>query len=85
MALQGIGHFFRHIALFTHSAALLTEVISTAPERQQWVVSGLSPSYQFNDRYRVYTGHSAVALLWPKSERQLFPKADVQIKPNPQI
>ena len=44
MTLQGIGHLFRHIALFTHSAALLTEVISTAPERQQWVVCGRSTS-----------------------------------------
>ncbi len=27
--------------------------MSNECERQQWVVSGLSPSYQFNDRYRV--------------------------------
>jgi hypothetical protein len=53
MALQGIEHFFRHIALFTHSAALLTAVISTAPERQQWVASRRSELYRLNGGYQM--------------------------------
>jgi hypothetical protein len=48
-----------------------------------WVGSGPSPSYQLKVRYRAQTGRSATTFQKSKSERLLFPEADVQISSNP--
>jgi hypothetical protein len=52
-------------------------------ERPLRVASGPSPSYQANGRFRAQTGRFATTFQKSKSERLLFPEADVQISSNP--
>ncbi len=49
-------------------------------ESPLWVSSGLSLSYQFNGRYRVYTGRSITIFRKSISDRPLSSIAVVQIQ-----